>query len=192
MERQSIAAVANNLIKTAKYLDENSLYEEADRVLSFIKIAQNATQSLLSDIPGGFFLGNLNNTAYGLKSGIGGYPGSGHSYWDNKGGETARQVDLRNTMMGQGGMSAQDRYQFELAQWQKNQSDPAYQAWSKGQEAQMQRDLEMMKSRLQNPSLSPDDRAAIQQTISTYQDAINAIKRERVRKPEFINYQQQY
>jgi len=179
MERQSIAAAANNLIKVAKYFDDNSLYEEADRVLSFIKISQNATQSLLSDVPGGFFLENLNNTAYGLKGGMGGYPGSGHSYWDSKGGETARQVDLRNTMMGQGGMTAQDRINFEMAQWAKNQKDPAYQAWSQGQEAQMARDIEGMKLSLQNPSLKPEERESIQQAIKAYQSAVDAIKRER-------------
>lgn len=192
MERQSISKATNNLIKVAKYFDNNSLYEEADRVLSFIKRAQNATQSLLNDVPGGFFLENLNNTAYGLKSGVGGYPGSGHSYWDNKGGETARQVDLRNNMMGQGGMSAQDRINFEQSQWAKNQKDNAYQTWSQGQDTQMKKDIEMMKSKLQDPSLSPDDRAAIQQSIITYQNALDAMKRERARTPQTPQMNPQY
>lgn len=183
MERQSITTAAKNLVKVAKYFDDNSFYEEADRILSFIKIAQSATQSLLSDVPGGFFLENLNNTAYGLKGGMGGYPGSGASYWDDKGGETARQVDLRNNMMGQGGMTAQDRINFEMAQWAKNQKDPAYQAWAQGQETQMARDIERMKASLQNPSLRPDERDSIQQAIKTYQSAIDAIKKARFAPP---------
>lgn len=172
----SVASAANTLVKVAENLDKMGMYRQADTVLSAIKIAQNATQSLLGDVPGGFYLNNLNSTAYGLKNNMGGYPGSGHSYWDANGGETARQVDLRNTMMGQGGMSAKDRANFELAQWAKNQQDPAYLQWAAGQDAQMQRDMEAMKARLNDPSLSPDDRQAIQESVRGYESALAALK----------------
>jgi hypothetical protein len=180
MERQAISKATNNLIKVAQYLDSVQCHEEADRILSFIKIAQNATQSLINDVPGGFFLENLNNTAYGLKSGIGGYPGSGNSYWDANGGENARHVDLRNTMMGQEGMSAQDRIDFEISQWSKNQNDPNYQQWAAGQEAQIARDIEKMKSTLQNPNLTQEERDSIAQAITAYQSSIEAIKKARL------------
>jgi len=157
-----------SLVKVAQYFDDNGLYEHADSVASFIKTAQNAINQVLNDVPGGFYLDNLNNTAYGLKNGMGGYPLSGHSYWDSSGSETARQVDLRNTMMGQGGMSAQDLVNFTLWQNAQQQKDPRYKAWSQGQRAQIQRDIAVMKQQLANPSLSDADRQAMQQAVDTY------------------------
>jgi len=179
MKRTSVASAAQTLVKVAEHLDKLGMYQQADTVLSCIRIAQNATQSLLGDVPGGFYMQNLNSTAYGLKNGMGGYPGSGHSYWDDKGGETARQVDLRNNMMGQGGMTGQDRVNFELQQWAQNQKNPQYLAWAAGQDAQMEKDMLMMKSRLQDPSLSPDDKESIQKSIEEYASAIDALKKWR-------------
>lgn len=178
MERTSVADAARTLIKVAKHFDKLGFYKQADTVLSLIKIAQSATQSLLGDVPGGFYLQNPNDTAYGLKNSIGGYP-SKHGYWDANGGEQARQVDLRNNMMGQEGMTAQQRANFELQQWTQNQQNPQYQSWAAGQDAQMQRDMQMMQSKLNDPNLSPDDRAAIQQTLNGYQAAMDALKKWR-------------
>ena len=165
----SISNVVDSFIRVAKYFDDNNEHYCADNVSDFVKIAQSAINGVLNDVPGGFYLENLNNTAYGLKNGLGGYPLSGHSYWDNKGSETARQVDLRNIMMGQGGMNAKDLIDFTMNQAKQNQNDPNYRAWSQGQRNQIQRDVEMMKKQLQNPSLNADDKSAIQQAIMTYE-----------------------
>ena len=177
METKSIVSATKALIDVSQRLDSLGFYRQADTILDCIRTAQNATQSMLGDVPGGFYLQNLNSTAYGLKNGMGGYPGSGHSYWDANGGETARHVDLRNNMMGQEGMSAQDRVNFELEQWKKNQQDPQYQAWAAGQKAQIQRDMQMMQSRLQDPSLTREDRAAIEESIKGYQSAIESLQK---------------
>ena len=168
MVKTSVASVVDSLVKVASYCDDNGLYEQADNITAFLKTAQSAISGMLGDVPGGFFLENLNSTAYGLKNGMGGYPMSGHSYWDNNGGETARQVDLRNTMMGQGGMNMQDLIKFKLWQDAQQRKDPNYQAWSQGQFAQIQRDVQALQQQLQNPNLSPDDRKAMEQAVSVY------------------------
>lgn len=168
MVKTSAASVVDSLVKVASYCDDNGLYEQADNITTLLKTAQSAISGMLNDVPGGFYLENLNNTAYGLKNGMGGYPLSGHSYWDDKGGEQARQVDLRNTMMGQGGMNAQDLINFTLWQAEQQRNDPNYKAWSGGQFQQIQRDVQKLQQQLQNPNLSQDDRRAMEQAISTY------------------------
>lgn len=168
MVKTSVASVVDSLVKVASYCDHNGLYEQADNIEAFLKTAQSAISNMLGDVPGGFYLENLNSTAYGLKNGMGGFPGSGFSYWDDKGGETARQVDLRNNMMGQGGMNAQDVINFMTWQAEQQRQDPQNKAWSRLPFLQIQRDVQVMQQQLQNPNLNPEDRQQIEQAVSVY------------------------
>ena len=119
MQRTSLSNIVQSILRTADILDESGEYRTADSLHMFIKTAQNNINGVLGDAPGGFLLQNLNQTAYGLKGGMGGYPGSGHSYWDANGGERARWVDPRNLMMFQGGMSSEDIEKFYFEQMQR-------------------------------------------------------------------------
>jgi len=165
MQRTSLPNMEASLLRTADVLDKKGEYAVADSLHMFIKTAQNNIQNVLNDVPGGFMLQNLNQTAYGLKQGLGGFPGSGASYWDANGGETARAVDPRNLMMFQGGMSAKDIEKFMIEQYQTQMQDPR---WRNEQRKQLMRDLDVMKRNLQAPGLSASDKQSIQESIDVY------------------------
>jgi hypothetical protein len=169
MERTSVADAARTLIRVAKHFDELGFYKQADTVLSLIKIAQSATQSLLGDVPGGFYLQNPNDTAYGLKNGIGGYPGR-HGYWDANGREHAREVDLRSNMMGQEGMTGQDMINYQLGLAEQNQMYNG-----KEQYEQIARDIAYFQQQLQNPNITPEDKQRLETTILSYQQTYQAL-----------------
>jgi hypothetical protein len=173
MQRTSLSNIVKSILRTADILDNSGEYRAADSLHVFIKNAQNNINNILGDVPGGFMLHNLNQTAYGLKGGMGGFPGSGHSYWDANGGEKARWVDPRNLMMFQGDMSDEDIQNFYFEQMKRQEQD---EAWKAPQRQQLMRDIQTMQQQLKTPGLNPSDKASIEQAIQVYLENLNNLQ----------------